>query len=70
MKQMSEWAYYDTISKDVVETMGESAKQIILSGFVRQCMGDARWNGQPIKFAWNQSPSGSVMAGASFEVSE
>lgn len=67
---MSEWAYYDTIPKDVVDSMGDSAKQVILSGFTRQCMADNRWNGQAIKFAWNQSRDGSVMAGASFEVSE
>lgn len=70
--KMPEYAYYDTFSAErIAEFPSDLVKQLVLGNFARQCMADKRWNGTPIKFAWNVSAiDGSVMAGASFEFEE
>jgi hypothetical protein len=63
-----EYAYFGQHDKSELELMGEYAKQIVLSNYVRQCMGDPAWDGQPIHFAWSEFKDGFIQAGASFDL--
>jgi hypothetical protein len=63
-----EYAYFGEHHKDQLEPMGEHVKQIVLGTYVRQCMEDPAWNGQPIHFAWSEFKDGLIQAGASFSL--
>jgi hypothetical protein len=63
-----EYAYFGEHHKDQLEPMGEYAKQIVLGNYVRQCMADPAWDGQPIRFAWSEFKDGLIQAGASFDL--
>jgi hypothetical protein len=63
-----EYAYFGEHDKTQLEQMGNYAKQIILGNYVRQCMADPAWNGQPIYFAWAEFRDGLIQAGASFDL--